>query len=158
MITLSIVGVQMMESGDQPVLMLGQAWTARFLLVWVDAQVAAALFSAADPDSQDDASLRTYELFARALAATGEHELTGRITGWADGVFSAELVVDGESVPGRLSDIAVLSHTMGFPLECPDELMAQLAVEAFEDENDVVEEFKSFLDGVEADDFGRDDS
>ena len=58
-------------------------------------------------------------------------------------------------MPGRLSDIAVLSHTMGFPLECPDELMAQLAVEAFEDENDVVEEFRSFLDEVEADDFGE---
>ena len=33
--------------------------------------------------------------------------------------------------------------------------MAQLAVEAFEDENDVVEEFRSFLDEVEADDFGE---
>ena len=155
MATVSIVGVQMLESSDQPVLMLGQAWTTRFLLVWVDAQVAAALFSAADPDSQDDPSLRAYELFARALAATGEHELSGRITGWSDGVFSAEIVLDGEPVPGRLSDIAVLSHTMGFPLECPDELMAQLAVEAFEDENDVVEEFRSFLDEVEADDFGE---
>ncbi len=155
MITLSIVGVQMMESAEQPVLMLGQAWTSRFLLVWVDAQVAAALFAAADPDSQDDPSLRTYELFARALAATGAHELTGRITGWSDGVFSAELVVDGEPVPGRLSDIAVLSHTMGFPLECPDDLMTQLGVEAFEGDSDVIEEFKSFLDEVEADDFGE---
>ncbi|RLP06873.1 bifunctional nuclease domain-containing protein [Propionibacterium australiense] len=156
MVTLSIVGVQLMESSEQPVLMLGQAWTSRFLLVWVDAQVAAALFAAADPDSRDDPSLRTYELFAQALAVTGEHELTGRVTGWSDGVFSAELVIDGAPVPGRLSDIAVLSHTMGFPLECPDELMTQLAVEAFEGDSDVIEEFKNFLDKVEADDFGED--
>lgn len=154
MAVLSIVGVQMMESNDQPVLVLGQAWTNRFLLVWVDAHVAAALFSAADPEGRDDPSLRTYTLFARTLAATGEHELSGRITGWSEGVFRAELVIDGRPVPGRLSDIAVLSTTMGFPLECPDALMAQLAVEAFEDENDLVERFRSFLEGIEADDFG----
>lgn len=151
MARLEIAGVKIMESNDQPVLLLRQSETSRLLPVWVDAVAAATLLGVSDHD--DGGAARSFELFAELIKALHPHSLRAEVTDWQEGVFSARVFVDGRQIDGRLSDIAALSSVLDFPLECPDELLSELGVEALEEDPDVVEEFKDFLDRVDPGDF-----
>jgi bifunctional DNase/RNase len=151
MAELEVAGIRVLEDRDQPVMVLRVVGTTRYLPVWVDTISAAALMSVVEGELKGPAL--TFELMDSLLTRLGSPALAGRITGWDEGHYSAELVVDGEAISARLSDIAALSFVEGFPISCSDELVAQLSVEAFEQKSNVVEEFKSFLDHVDPDDF-----
>lgn len=151
MARLEIAGVRIMETNDQPVLLLRQTDTTRLLPVWVDAVAAATLLGVSDND--DGGAARSFQLFANLIRALHPRSLLAEVTAWEEGVFTARILVDGREIDGRLSDIAALSAILDFPLECPDKLLSELGVEALEKNSDVVEEFKSFLDRVDPGDF-----
>lgn len=153
MAEVEVVGIRVLEDNDQPVMVLRVVGSTRYLPVWVDTVSAAALMSVVGGELEGP--VLTFDLFSKLLSRLGDPALSGRITGWDDGVYSAELVVDGEPIAARVSDIAALAFVRGFTITCPDELVAQLGVEAFEEDKDVVEEFKSFLDHVDPDDFEK---
>lgn len=142
-----------MESGDQPVLLLRETDNTRLLPVWVDAVAAATLLGVSDGD--EGGSARSFQLFAEMVRALHPHSLSAEIFGWEEGAFSARLFVDGKEIPGRLSDIVALSSVLDFPLTCSDTLLTELGIEAFDQDPDVVEEFKSFLDEVDPGDFEK---
>lgn len=151
MAEVEVVGIRVLEDNDQPVMILRVRGSSRYLPVWVDTVSAAALMSVVEGESQGPAAC--FQLFRKLFVTLGDPSVAGRITGWDDGTFRAELLVDDEPITARVSDIAALSFVMGFTMSCPDALVAQLGVEAFEEDKDVVEEFKNFLDQVDPHDF-----
>lgn len=151
MARLEVADVRIMQTDDQPVLLLREKGTSRLLPVWVDAVTAATMLAITDQDVGGSAA--SFHLFADIIGALQPHSLSAQITGWQEGVFSAAIIVDGRQLKGRLSDIVALTVVLDCPLECPDELLSELAVEAFEEESDVVQEFKSFLDRIDPGDF-----
>ncbi|SER61665.1 hypothetical protein SAMN05443377_1043 [Propionibacterium cyclohexanicum] len=151
MAELEVAGVRIMESADQPVLLLREKGTTRLIPVWVDAVTAATVLGISEQDNGGAAP--SFRLFAEIVEALHPHDISAEITGWREGVFSARILVDADEIEGRLSDIVALSIVLDFPVECPDELVSELGVEAVDGDADVVEEFKSFLDQVDPGDF-----
>jgi bifunctional DNase/RNase len=93
-----------------------------------------------------------------------DHELTGaEITALSDGVFSADLLVDGETRVAVLpSDALAVAVREGLPIGVADEVLdavGQLITEVFPDGTDAppqeqLAEFRKFLEDVTPDDFG----
>ncbi len=99
MAEVEVVGIRVLEDNDQPVMVLRVVGSTRYLPVWVDTVSAAALMSVVGGELEGPAL--TFDLFSKLLSRLGDPALSGRITGWDDGVYSAELVVDGgRSRPG----------------------------------------------------------
>lgn len=153
MLPLDVVGIRVDKVNNNPVVVLRETGGDRFLPIWIGAAEATAIAYA----HEEVAVPRplTHDLFASTLAALN-HELEQvRITGLEDGVYFAELVFDGGiTVPARPSDAIALALRTGTTIYGAEEVLEQGAVGAPAEEEDVVEQFREFLDSVSPDDFG----
>jgi bifunctional DNase/RNase len=98
----------------------------------------------------------THDLLRDVLRATGVELEATCVVALRDGVFYAELSLsNGERVDSRASDAIALAVRTGAPVLCAAEVVARAGVEVVDDAGArEVERFRSFLDGVEPEDFG----
>lgn len=152
-----IVEVRVAGSDESPVVVLKEAAGTRLLAIWMSATGAAGIMAALEPPDVDHPS--SHDLVCD-LAEAFQHRIEAvQIIGHADGVFYAELVVDGDSIPARPSDALAIAVRAGCPIRCAEAVLASVGIEAVpepepETPEREVEKFRAFLDSINPDDFG----
>lgn len=133
----------------QPVLLLAEADGQRCLPVFL--RRAQADVIAIGPRGQDD-PLLPQDVLVPILRGLG-HRLDGaELTALEDGVFSAELVLDGDTRIAVLpSDALAVAVREGLPIGVAEEILDAVGQPLREVEP--VEEFRRFLDTVSPEDF-----
>lgn len=154
LVPLEVLGVRRQAPADQVVVLLLDIPGRRLLPIVVG--VAEGSSIAAAQSGLTAPRPMTHDLLVATLAAAGGAVVQAEVVALVDGVFHAALVLDnGERVDARASDAIAVAVRTGSPvLGAADVLAAAgLPVEEREPEAEV-EEFRVFLDTVNADDFG----
>ncbi len=152
---LDVVGVRVEMPSNQPIILLREVGTGRHLPVWVGAVEATAIASV--QQGQVPSRPLTHDLIKNLLDALGRRLEQVRITEVRNGVFHAELALDGGvTVDSRTSDAIALALRTGAPIFGADEVLSEVGIEVPEAADDEVEKFREFLDQVSPDDFTAD--
>jgi uncharacterized protein len=144
----------------QPVLVLGEADGRRCLPVFLRRPQADAI--AVGRRGPDD-PLLPQDVLVPVLRGLGRTLVGAEVTALDEGVFSAELVLDGDTrIPVLPSDALAVAVREGLPIGVADEVLdavGQPVEEIFPDGTDAPPErqladFREFLDDVSPEDFG----
>jgi bifunctional DNase/RNase len=158
-----VVGVRVEMPSNQPIVLLRDSGSDRFLPIWIGAVEATAI-AFAQQGVQPERPL-THDLLRDVIAALGRTVTRVDITDLRDGIFYAELVFDnGVSVSARPSDAIALALRTGSPLFAADHVLDEAAVDMPGEHEDgeeaeaeqaeaEVEAFREFLDQVTPEDF-----
>lgn len=135
---------------------LKEASGPRQLAIWMSAAGAAGILSALEPPDVDHPA--SHDLVVDLAELFGHRVETANIVGHQDGVFYAELVIDGESLPARPSDALAIALRAGCPIQCADGVLDAVGVvpgpDTEEGEPELeVEKFREFLDTINPEDF-----
>jgi len=158
MVEMSIYGVSFDLVGKQPIVLLRTADGSRYLPIWVGHPEAAAILM----KLQEKTAPRplTHDLLLNVLGVLDAEVLRVTVTELRNNTFHAAITLrhDGTEieVDSRSSDALALAIRAGVPIYASDEVVAESAIEFDEtgqSEEDMVHEFKQFLDSVSADDF-----
>lgn len=151
---LDVLGVRVEMPTNLPIVLLREHDGERYLPIWIGAPEATAIAYA----QQGVAPPRplTHDLMKNVLDALG-HQLTEvRIVAMTEGVFFANLVVDGSTeISARSSDAIALALRTGSKILVEDAVLDEVGVAITPDEDDEVERFREFLDHVTPEDFER---
>ena len=160
---MNIYGVSFDMVGKQPIVLLKTADGNKFLPIWIGHPEAAAILmklqGAATPRPM------THDLFTDILAQLEARVVRIAVTELRENTFYAliTVAVDGTEIEidSRPSDAIALAVRAEAPIFAADAVIEESAIE-FEHEDDVnqeevVEEFKKFLDEVKPEDFSTDD-
>ena len=153
---LTVVEVRLDAEQGSPMLVLREVDGARQLAIWMTAAAASGILGAlqeADPDHRS-----SHELMLALVDSLGGEVSVAHIVGHQEGVFYAELIVDGRPVNARPSDAIAVALRAGVPIKIAEAVLDAVGVvpEPAEDEppsEDQVEQFRQFLDSVNPDDF-----
>ena len=154
---LAVVEVRLDEDEGSPVLILAEVEGDRQLAIWMSAAGAAGILAAlqeADPDHPS-----SHELMLALVHSLGGEVSVAHIVGHQEGVFYAELIIDGRPVNARPSDAIAVALRAGVPIKVAEAVLDAVGVvPVVEDEEeppseDQVEQFRQFLDSVNPDDF-----
>ncbi|MEE6272277.1 bifunctional nuclease family protein [Georgenia wangjunii] len=98
---------------------------------------------------------QTHDLLVTILGQTGTHLDEVRVTSLEAGTFHAELVLStGQHIDARPSDAIALAIRAHCPVMCEEDVLSVAGIVMEEDEDgEVVEEFRTFLEHVEPEDF-----
>jgi bifunctional DNase/RNase len=147
-----VIGVRVEMPSNAPIVLVRPIAGGALLPIWIGPNEAAAIAMA----QQGVAAPRplTHDLFVATLLQLGTPLLSVRITRLEEGVFFAELDLQGQSVDARPSDAIALALRAGVPILLADEVLAEAGVAADPEEDvDEVEQFREFLDSVTPQDF-----
>jgi uncharacterized protein len=154
---LEVVGVRVEMPSNNPIVLLRDRESGRYLPIWVGAVEATAIAYA----QQGIVPPRplTHDLLRDILKALDVTLTEVRITSLQDGVFYALLVFsNGVEVSARPSDAIALALRVDAPIRGADEVMEAAGIELPDDDEpedeDQVEKFREFLDQVSPEDFG----
>jgi bifunctional DNase/RNase len=140
---------------NQPIVLLRDTQSERFLPIWIGAVEATAI-AFAQQGVQPERPL-THDLLRDVLESLGRTVVRVDITDLRDGIFFAELVFDnGVTVSARPSDAIALALRTASPLFAAESVLDQAGIEmpAEEEEEEAeVEAFREFLDQVTPEDF-----
>lgn len=140
---------------NQPIVLLRDAESEKFLPIWIGAVEATAI-AFAQQGVQPERPL-THDLLRDVLESLGRSVVRVDITELRDGIFFAELVFDnGVTVSARPSDAIALALRTASPLFAAESVLEQAGIEmpAEEEEEEAeVEAFREFLDQVTPEDF-----
>lgn len=140
---------------NQPIVLLRDTQSERFLPIWIGAVEATAI-AFAQQGVQPERPL-THDLLRDVLESLGRTVIRVDITDLRDGIFFAELVFDnGVTVSARPSDAIALALRTASPLFAAESVLDQAGIEmpAEEEEEEAeVEAFREFLDQVTPEDF-----
>ena len=161
-IHLDVVGVRVEMPSQQPVVLLRETDGIRYVPIWVGAAEASSIAFAAS--GVIPPRPLTHDLMCDLLSALGTELSAVRITDLRDGVFYAELVLQGPSgtmnVGARPSDAIALAMRMGAPISSSAEVMDQASIEIADDQDaedsdpeETVQEFREFLEHISPEDF-----
>jgi hypothetical protein len=137
---------------NAPIVLVRPIAGGALLPIWIGPNEAAAIAMA----QQGVAAPRplTHDLFVATLLQLGTPLLSVRITRLEEGVFFAELDLQGQSVDARPSDAIALALRAGVPILLADDVLEEAGVAPDpEDDVDEVEQFREFLDSVTPQDF-----
>ena len=151
MVELEVVGVRVELPSNAPLLLLKEKDGTRHLPIWIGAGEASAIANALE--GVEPPRPLTHDLMAQVLVVLGHSSITGRITSIEEGIFYAELEIDGHVVSARPSDVVALAVRSGFPLSCTEALLDEVGISLEPPGEDEVEKFREFLDSVNPDDF-----
>jgi len=151
-----VVGVRVEMPSNQPIVLLRDSESDRFLPIWIGAVEATAIAFAQQGVTPERPL--THDLLRDVLAALGRTLTRVDIVDLRDGIFYAELVFDnGVTVSARPSDAIALALRTGSPLFADervlDEAGIEMPAEQEEEAEAEVEAFREFLDHVTPDDF-----
>jgi len=157
MLDLDVVGVRVEMPSNNPIVLLRERVSGRYLPIWVGAVEATAIAYA----QQGIVPPRplTHDLLRDILAAMDVSLTEVRITSLQDGVFYALLVFsNGVEVSARPSDAIALALRVDAPIRGADEVLEEAGIDLPDDDepedDDQVEKFREFLDQVSPEDFG----
>lgn len=148
---LDVLGIRVDMPSNEPILLLQETGGSRVLPIWVGANEASAIAHALEGIAPPRPM--THDLLASVLSRLGHRNVQARITSMVEGIYSAELEVDGVVIEARPSDVVALAVRTGIRLSAPEELLAQVGVEVEAPAQDEMELFRAFLDNVTPDDF-----
>ena len=155
---MQIYGVSFDLVGKQPIVLLKTAEGNKFLPIWIGHPEAAAILmklqSASTPRPM------THDLVTDMLEQLGAQVTRITVTELRENTFYAQITVqlDGSEfdVDSRPSDAIALAIRADAPIYAADEVIEESAIE-FEgeevNEDEIVDEFKKFLDRVSPDEF-----
>lgn len=161
---MDVLGVRVEMPTNQPIVLLRERGGQRYLPIWIGAAEASAIAYA----QQGVVPPRplTHDLLANVITATGHTVTAIRISELRDGAFHAVLVLTDATgqemlVDSRSSDAIALALRTGARIEASPELLDEAGVRMEEDtaegeepmSEDVLAEFKEFLDSVSPEDF-----
>ena len=158
-----IYGVSFDMVGKQPIVLLKAVDTNKFLPIWIGHPEAAAILmklqGATTPRPM------THDLVFEMLGELEVNCARVSVTELRDNTFYATitLTIGGRDVDidSRPSDALALAVRAGAPIFAAEDVMAESAIEfehEVEDQEDVVNKFKEFLDEVTPEDFAGEDS
>lgn len=165
MIPLDLVGVRVELPANQPIVLLRDPDSGRYLPIWIGGAEAMSISS--HLEGEIPPRPLTHQLMVDTLMALGADLEAVHLTDLREGTFYAELHlhVDGREivVSSRPSDaIAVAIRVGSVPILVDEDLFARVAIELgdvdSEDESDVdpeeeVQRFRAFLEDLDPDDF-----
>lgn len=98
----------------------------------------------------------THDLLVDVLRTLGAEVVRAEVTALVEGVFHAALVLDtGDRIDARASDAIAVAVRTSSPVLCAEAVLEESGLEVEERApEEEVEEFRAFLDTVNADDFG----
>jgi bifunctional DNase/RNase len=153
---LEVVGVRVEVPSNNPIVLLRERGSDRYLPIWVGAVEATAIAYA----QQGIVPPRplTHDLLRDILGALGVSVVEVRITALEDGVFYAVIVFSsGAEVSARPSDAIALALRVDAPIRAVDEVLEAAGIELPDEdqpaEENEVEKFREFLDQVSPEDF-----
>lgn len=152
MIAVEVVGVRVEMPSNQPIVLLRESGTVRYLPIWVGAVEATAIAFA----QQGIASTRpmTHDLLIDVVNSLGSNIESVHLTELKDGIFYANLnLANGVVVSARPSDAIALALRDQAPILASEDLINQAGLEIPDATDDEVEKFKEFLDHVNPEDF-----
>ncbi|TEX44706.1 MAG: hypothetical protein B7C55_14740 [Actinomycetales bacterium mxb001] len=148
-----VVGVRVEMPSNQPIVLLREAGSERYLPIWIGAVEATAIAFA----QQGVVPQRplTHDLMRDVLDALASPLQEVRITRLEEGVFFADLVfASGTEVSARPSDAIALALRTGSPIYAADAVLEEAGVSIPDEQEDEVEKFREFLDQISPEDFG----
>lgn len=162
---MDVVGVRLEMPSNQPVVLLREIGTSRYLPIWIGTVEATAIAFA--QEGVTPPRPMTHDLIKDMLEALGEELTEVRITHLEDGVFYAALVfASGNEVSARPSDAIAIALRTGTPVLGDQELLDEAGVEIEDtpaqdspdpengaDADQEVEKFREFLDQITPEDF-----
>ncbi len=163
-ILVTVAGVRMEMPSNSPIVLLQEESGDRYIPIWVGAVEATAIAYA----QQGVVPPRplTHDLMLETLTALGALVTGVRITELTDGVFFAEIDLQGSdgrshAVPARPSDAIALALRANAPISADESVLAEAGVNIPSDADgvpvgeseDQVEKFREFLDGISPEDF-----
>jgi uncharacterized protein len=152
-----IYGVSFDMVGKQPIVLLKTAEGNKFLPIWIGHPEAAAILMKLQGASTPRPM--THDLVTEMLAQLEAKVVRIAVTELRENTFYAliTVVVDGSEleIDSRPSDAIALAVRADAPIFAADSVIEESAIEFEEnvDEEEVVEEFKKFLDEVKPEDF-----
>lgn len=150
-----VVGVRVEMPSNQPIVLLRDTESDRFLPIWIGAVEATAI-AFAQQGVQPERPL-THDLLRDVIGALGRRLERVDIVDLRDGIFFAELVFDnGVVVSARPSDAIALALRTAAPLFASESVLEEAGIEMPAEEEEAeaeVEAFREFLDQVTPEDF-----
>ena len=155
-----IYGVSFDLVGKQPIVLLKTADGNKFLPIWIGHPEAAAILMKLQ--SQAAPRPMTHDLLSDMLDQLGASIVRITVTELRENTFYAQITVaqDGQEieVDARPSDAIALAIRAEAPIFAADSVIEESAIEMEGDEvneEEIVDEFKKFLDRVSAEDFAE---
>jgi bifunctional DNase/RNase len=140
---------------NQPIVLLRDNETEKFLPIWIGAVEATAI-AFAQQGVQSERPL-THDLLRDVIVGLGFTLTRVDITELRDGIFYAELVFDsGVTVSARPSDAIALALRTSAPIFVAEDVLDEAGIEMPAEEEEAeaeVEAFREFLDQVTPEDF-----
>ena len=140
---------------NQPIVLLRDNETEKFLPIWIGAVEATAI-AFAQQGVQSERPL-THDLLRDVIVGLGFTLTRVDITELRDGIFYAELVFDsGVTVSARPSDAIALALRTSAPIFVAEDVLEEAGIEMPAEEEEAeaeVEAFREFLDQVTPEDF-----
>ncbi len=161
-----VYGVSFDMIGKQPIVLLKTAHANRFLPIWIGHPEASAIL--AKLQESETPRPMTHDLLASTLTGLGADVVRVTVTEMREGTFHARITVERGSeeleLDARPSDAIALALRAKAPIFAADDVIEESAI-LMEDEAEagepaepeqLVEDFKRFLDDVRPEDFGDD--
>ncbi len=156
MIELALVGVRVELPSNQPIVLLKESEGERYLPIWIGAVEATAIAFA--QQGVVTARPMTHDLMRDLLSALGVGVERVLITELREGTFYAEIQMTTNGtehrVSSRPSDAIALAARLGAPIFADEAVLEEAGIVVNDDEEeDEVERFREFLEGVNPEDF-----
>ena len=158
-----IYGVSFDMVGKQPIVLLKTVESNKFLPIWIGHPEAAAILMKLQGASTPRPM--THDLLSEMLGELDVECTRVSVTELRENTFFASITlsVNGREleIDSRPSDAIALAVRSGAPIFAAEEVIAESAIEFEQNEEeseDVVEQFKEFLDQVSPEDFAAGDS
>lgn len=149
---MDVIGVRLEMPSNQPIVLLKENGSERYLPIWIGAPEATAIAFA--QQGLTPPRPLTHDLMKDLLDASGLTLTSVKITTLIDGVFYADLVLSsGVEVSARPSDAIALALRTGAPIFSEESLLESAGVVIPDEAEDEVERFREFLDTVTPEDF-----
>jgi bifunctional DNase/RNase len=160
MVEMTIYGVSFDLVGKQPIVLLKTADGNRYLPIWIGHPEAAAILMKLQGASTPRPL--THDLLVNVLAELGVDVVRVTVTELRENTFYASITVaqNGNEVEidSRSSDAIAVAVRAQVPIYAADEVIEESAIEMEGDdvnEEEIVDEFKRFLEGVTPEDFAE---
>ena len=152
---LTVVGVRVELPSQQPIVLLKEVGGDRYLPIWIGAVEATAIAFA--QQGVITARPMTHDLMRDLLTAFDRTLASVTITELREGVFYAELgFSDGVTVSARPSDAIALAIRSGAVIRSEQAVLGEAGIAIPDAQEDEVEKFREFLDGISPEDFEKD--
>jgi len=150
---LSVVGVRVELPSNQPIVLLKEVGGDRYLPIWIGAVEATAI--AYEQQGMKSPRPLTHDLMRDILTALRQPLKSVEITEMKENIYYADLVIGdgGVRVSARPSDSIALALRSGATIWCAEEVLTEAGIIIPDEQEDEVEKFREFLEGVTPEDF-----